>query len=285
MSSSAQPAESLEKHDGAAFWDANPCGGDWSSYAQFLAWYQRTEPYIYEVLDRYAWAGRVVVEVGCGQGTIANYIAPRGARVTAIDMSGGSVARTRAGAREMGHAERVRLALADAERLPFADGSFEIAVSCGVLHHSPDTATGVREIGRVLRPGGRAIVMLYRTGNPKWWATRLARAVSRVVDRSTGRQAALAARLRDARTSDSAAGTALLELFGVPILRAFSNDEARALFAGFDEVRVTNHQPGFRRLADIAPALRPLEPMLSAIDRATVRTWGFYQVIEASRPV
>ena len=51
--------------------------------------------------------------------------------------------------------------VADAERLPFADNSFDIAYSWGVLHHSPDTARAVSEVRRVLRPGGRALVMIY----------------------------------------------------------------------------------------------------------------------------
>src|SRR5207245_4997879 len=49
----------------------------------------------------------------------------------------------------------------DAENLDFNDNSFDLVYSHGVLHHTPDTARAVREIHRVLRPGGRAVVMLY----------------------------------------------------------------------------------------------------------------------------
>jgi SAM-dependent methyltransferase len=51
--------------------------------------------------------------------------------------------------------------VADAERLPFNNDSFDIVYSWGVLHHSPDTAKAVLEVRRVLRPGGRALVMIY----------------------------------------------------------------------------------------------------------------------------
>jgi ubiquinone/menaquinone biosynthesis C-methylase UbiE len=49
----------------------------------------------------------------------------------------------------------------DAENLPFAEGSFDLVYSHGVLHHTPDTPRTIREVHRVLSPGGRAVIMLY----------------------------------------------------------------------------------------------------------------------------
>jgi SAM-dependent methyltransferase len=271
------------KRAGAEFWDSNPCGGAWRSYREWLDWYRATEPYIYEILDRYDWRGVETLEVGCGQGTLVNHLAPRGAVVTGIDMSLGSIARARAGARELGHADRVRLLRADAERLPFASASFDAVLSGGVLHHTPDIRAGIAEIHRVLRPGGRVLVMLYRRGNPKWWATVAARGAFRAAGAVSSRPAAMMERLRRRQEEGDAAGTALLELFGVPILNAYSNRQARRLFAAFRDVRVSNHQPGFRRMADVFPALRRAEGLLGAVDRATRPVWGFYQVIEARK--
>jgi SAM-dependent methyltransferase len=278
------PASEVRKAAGANFWNANPCGGDRASYREFLDWYIRTEPYIFDIIARYDWAGSEALEVGCGQGTVLNFLAPRGARVTAIDMSSMSLQRALGGARELGHAGAVRCVEADAEQLPFPEQSFDAALSIGVLHHSPDTAKGIEEIFRVLQPGGRAIVMLYRTGNPKWWATRAARGVSRILDSVSGRAATIASRLRGRRSDSDDAGTALLELFGVPILKAFSNREAAAMFSRFVDVRITNHQPGFRRMVDILPWLRSVEQPLGLVDSATQARWGFYQVIEAVKP-
>ena len=51
--------------------------------------------------------------------------------------------------------------MADAEALPFEDGSFDRVYSWGVLHHTPETQQAVREAMRVLRPGGTFCVMLY----------------------------------------------------------------------------------------------------------------------------
>jgi hypothetical protein len=125
-----------------------------------------------------------------------------------------------------------------------------------------------------LKPGGLAIVMLYRTGNPKWWATRTIRMMS---------SSRIADDLRRGKGTDGDRGTALLELFGVPTMQAFSNRQARKFFEGFSSVDIRNYQPGFRRLADMSPLLRPLAGTFARIDRLTESAWGFYQVIEARR--
>src|SRR5205085_2094425 len=54
-----------------------------------------------------------------------------------------------------------RVEQADATRLPFRPASFDVVYSHGVLHHIPDIGAAVAEVYRVLRPGGRAVVMLY----------------------------------------------------------------------------------------------------------------------------
>jgi SAM-dependent methyltransferase len=55
------------------------------------------------------------------------------------------------------------LAVADAELLPFDDDSFDLVYSWGVLHHSPDTRRAIDEAFRVLRPGGKAKIMIYHS--------------------------------------------------------------------------------------------------------------------------
>jgi len=271
------------KSEGAEFWNANPCGGRWQNYHEFMTWIQRTEPYIFSILEKYEWQGRNILEVGCGQGTTLNYLPRFGATVFGVDMSMQSLLGARSGAAELGHQTQIRLAQADAEKLPFADSSYDIIISIGVLHHTMDTAGGVCEIHRILKPGGRAIVMLYRSGNPKWWMTCLLRGYSWLADRITGKKFLLATRLRQRQEMGSSKGTALLELFGVPILKAFSNRQSRRMFAGFSEVKITNYSPGFYRLVDILPPLHVFSSILKWLDRATRSMWGFYQVIEAEK--
>jgi ubiquinone/menaquinone biosynthesis C-methylase UbiE len=270
-----------EKRAGRSFWDANPCGGQWESYAAFADWIERTEPYAFDILAKHQWENVRVLEVGCGQGTVLNHLAARRADAVGVDMSMVSIERARAGARELRH--RVEVAQSDAEALPFPDASFNAVVSFGVLHHTPDTAKAIREVRRVLKPGGLAIVMLYRTGNPKWWVTRSIRGASAAIDRLSGETARIAGRLRTGHGTDGDRGTALLELFGVPTMQAFSNRQSRRFFEGFTSVDIRNYQPGFRRLADMSPLLRPLAGVFTQLDRVTESIWGFYQVIEARR--
>jgi SAM-dependent methyltransferase len=271
------------KQEGAEFWNRNPCGGSWRNYREFIAWIQRTEPYIYQILGRYQWKDKRVLEVGCGQGSTLNFLPGLGARVYGTDMSASSLARARDGSEELGYADRVELSIGDAEDLPFNDEFFDAVICLGVLHHTSDTGKGVREIFRVLKPGGFAIVMLYRSGNPKWWATKLLRGLSFLFDKIQGEIFVIAERFRQHQKDGNQQGSALLELFGVPIIKAFSNEEGRKMFIDFRTVTITNYQPGFERNCDIIRALEPFRGIFRRIDGTMKNRWGFYQVIEACK--
>jgi arsenite methyltransferase len=101
--------------------------------------------------------GERVLDVGCGAGTdtlvAAQMVAPDG-HVTGIDMTPEMLARARAAATEMG-ATNTELVEGDVERLLFADESFDVAISNGVIDLIPDKDAVFSEIYRVLRPGGR----------------------------------------------------------------------------------------------------------------------------------
>ena len=247
----------------------------------FLTWIQRTEPYAFEVTGQNDWIGKRVLDVGCGQGALINYLPSFGASMFGVDISISSLRRAAAGASELGFSHLVNIAAADAERLPFRDAFFDAVLCFGVLHHTPDTHGGVRELWRVLKPSGIAIVMLYRSGNPKWWMTRFIRSFSCLIDRTVGKDQVIANWLRGRLGVGEVRGTALLELFGVPILKAFSNRQACKFFKMFSKVEITNHQPGFRRLVDVFQGLRPIENILKRFDQRVKQVWGFYQVIQA----
>jgi ubiquinone/menaquinone biosynthesis C-methylase UbiE len=107
--------------------------------------------------DRYR--GKQVLEVGCGMGCMAMNWAQHQASVTAVDLNPVAVHQTKRRFELFGVKGQIREA--DGEQLPFDDATFDFAYSWGVLHHSPETWRSIRELYRVLKPGGRVGVMLY----------------------------------------------------------------------------------------------------------------------------
>jgi predicted ATP-grasp superfamily ATP-dependent carboligase/SAM-dependent methyltransferase len=97
-----------------------------------------------------------VLDVGCGAGHAAVGIAARGLRVHAIDVTPEMVERTRALAERVG--VELHAAPGDAEKLPFADETFDAVLSLGVLPWLASAEHGIGEMARVLKPGGFVIV-------------------------------------------------------------------------------------------------------------------------------
>ena len=109
--------------------------------------------------------GARVLEVGCGPGHLSIQLARRhGLEVTGLDLDPAMITRARANADRPGDGCRPSFVVGDVASLAFADGSFDVVVSTLSMHHWADPGTGLAEIGRVLRPGGRALVWDFRPG-------------------------------------------------------------------------------------------------------------------------
>ena len=125
------------------------------------------EPLIFGRLRKALWAqapatGRIL-EVGAGTGVNMRHYPP-GARMTAIDISDRMVTKARARA-ERKHVA-VDLAIMDAQHLDFEDGAFDAVVATCVFCSIPDPVAGLREILRVLKPGGKLLLLEHvRSGN------------------------------------------------------------------------------------------------------------------------
>ncbi|WP_137992081.1 class I SAM-dependent methyltransferase [Streptomyces vilmorinianum] len=102
---------------------------------------------------------RPVLDIGVGTGIVAAELTARGHRVVGIDLSPGMLARARA---RLGN----RVAVGDAGRLPVRTASVTQAVSTWLLHAGPDRRAVFGEAARVLRPGGRYLVIPARGGRP-----------------------------------------------------------------------------------------------------------------------
>ena len=101
--------------------------------------------------------GLEALDAGCGTGFLSFELASRGHRVTGVDFAPAMIAEARRKAREREVA--VRFEEADAERLPFAPGSFDLVISRHVLWTLPHPEAAIDEWKRVLRPGGRLAVV------------------------------------------------------------------------------------------------------------------------------
>jgi len=108
-----------------------------------------------------------VLEVGCGPGRLSIRLARQhGLDVTGLDLDPAMIERARASADRTGHRDEPRpsFLVGDVGSLAFPDASFDVVVSTLSLHHWADPAAGLAEIGRVLRPGARALVWDLRPG-------------------------------------------------------------------------------------------------------------------------
>jgi len=98
----------------------------------------------------------VVGDLGCGTGQLSEVVAPYVARVIAVDSSADMLDAAR---QRLAGADNVDVRAGELERLPMADGEVDAAMLSLVLHYSPDPSRALAEVGRVVRPGGRALVV------------------------------------------------------------------------------------------------------------------------------
>jgi SAM-dependent methyltransferase len=177
------------------------------------------------------------LEIGAGTGYFTLNLLRAGmiAEATCSDISPGMLTALRANAERLGL--EVRTEQVDAERLPFADESFDLVLGHAVLHHIPDLERAFAEFARVLAPGGTVLF----AGEPSRYGDRLAR----VPKRAAGALAPLWRRALGARAAaphDEQVPDAALE--GFVDVHAFSPGElARAArSAGFADVRITGEE-------------------------------------------
>src|SRR5262249_31631502 len=239
-------------------WNNNPVGADTARAAQphTLDWFLEVErhrygvyaPWMPDVMEFGSHAGEHVLEIGGGIGTDLAQFARGGAVVTDVDLSAGHLELAQENFRLRGLTGT--FVHHDAEALPFGDGAFDLAYSNGVLHHTPNTAGAVSEILRVLRPGGRAIVMVYAEDSLEYWRNLVWHFGLKNGDVAMRSMADIMSQV--------------VELTGNgarPLVKVYTKPRLRALFDGFTDVSIVQRQ--------LAPELvpSPLRRFLPIIER------------------
>src|SRR5438132_9591777 len=146
--------ESQLKERVRAFWQAHPCGVKFSDAEMGTReFFERVEAHRYSkewhipgAANFSSATGLRVLEIGCGMGTDGAQFAKAGADYTGVDLTEAAIdlARKRFAVSGL----KGEFCVSDAEKLDFADGSFDVVYSHGVLHHTPDIAAAVDEIHR-----------------------------------------------------------------------------------------------------------------------------------------
>jgi ubiquinone/menaquinone biosynthesis C-methylase UbiE len=158
-----------------AFWNTEACGTHFVEtftdtrdfYEKFREHRYRTEWHLLQLVPFAEARGKRVLEIGIGNGADGAMFALNGALYTGADLTTAALEATRRHFEVLGLEGEFKQE--NAEKLSFADESFDWVYSHGVLHHTPNIATALSEVWRVLKPGGRAIVMLYHKNSFNYW--------------------------------------------------------------------------------------------------------------------
>ena len=221
-------------------------------------------PWMAETMEFAGHAGHQLLEVGGGIGTDLSQFAKHGALTTDLDLSSGHLALAKENFRLRGLPGT--FIHHDAERLPFADGTFDVVYSNGVIHHTPNTLGVVQEIKRVLKPGGKAIIMVYAENSLHYWRN-LVWAIG-IKENALQVQSMGEIMSRSVERSDNAAAR--------PLVKVYTPERLRKLFAGFEDIEIVQRQ----MVAEEKPRL------LTRVPLPTLGRWmGWNLIIKARKPI
>jgi SAM-dependent methyltransferase len=184
-------------------------------------------PYLEGYLPRPERGRDRLLEIGLGYGTVSQLLAERGIDYHGLDIAPGPVEVVRHRLTELGENDsEARVQVGSVLEIPYPDESFDHLVTIGCLHHTGDIPQGVAEVERVLRPGGRAVVMLYNRRSYRRMRQGLA---------------GLRERLRGGTPDDERQRATYdhnAEGEAAPVIDYTSVREAKRLFSGFSMVSV-----------------------------------------------
>lgn len=255
-------------------WSANPCGANVAADITFgtreyfdaieRERYVEYAPWIKQTIGFDSYPGKRLLEVGFGTGTDLLQFARGGAIVTGLDLTPRSIEIARR--RFEVHGLNGEFTIGDAENLSFPDASFDVVYSFGVLHHTPDTHRAIRELYRVLKPGGVAIVMLYHRASLYYFGSIVFK------------HGLLRGELFKHSPADiMSRHVEYSETEGRPLVKAYTRGEARKLFSDFHEVAIQANQLTRSELRTIGRVLP------EAVFKWLARNFGWNLLITATK--
>lgn len=262
-----------------AFWERHPVAaagiaaepGTAAFYAAFdrLREADDCEPYKFSnrIHGYETSAGKRVLDVGCGNGYVLSRYARHGAETHGIDLTETALALSRQRFALEGLAGTFRRT--DGDRIPYPDAQFDIACSMGVLHHIADPRPMLAELRRVLKPGGRLILMLYHRNS---WKYRVLLPLRWLVEpRLRGKSFQQALNMNDGDDC--------------PLALVYSRAEVRALLSDFADTQFTVNLLSWKQLLLVPPLARWLAPVLPPCsESAFARHMGWNLYAHATKP-
>lgn len=187
--------------------------------------YSKYYPYIPKIAEFNKHKGENILEIGIGMGMDLKQYLKGGTICHGIDLTEGSVEQTRKHLNMYGL--KANLQVMDAEDMKFDDNTFDLVYCFGVLHHTPDTQKAIDEIYRVLKPGGKVIVMLY---SKSWQHYVIRIGIAGIIGRELFRMS-----MQDLINKYS-------EAYGFsPLTKLYKKREALRLFNKFDNVKIRHY--------------------------------------------
>ncbi len=292
-----------------AFWNTEACGthfvpdfrDDKDFYERFREHRYRTEWHIPELVPFASFRDQDVLEIGTGNGADGAMFALNGAHYTGVDLTEAALEATKRHFEVLGLPGRFQKE--NAEQLSFPAETFDAVYSHGVLHHTPRTQRAIDEVHRVLKPGGRAIIMLYHKGSFNYYVRIMTYMRARVLLKILSRAGHWKAdRQKASDALEGLRGNERPEVWEIhyrnflregwsylrarnfvhhctdgpecPVAYAFTRAEARTLFAKFREVSFrVSHFP-LRKYSSRFPF---------ALEKALARRFGWYLFIFATK--
>jgi 2-polyprenyl-3-methyl-5-hydroxy-6-metoxy-1,4-benzoquinol methylase len=275
----SKPHSQASNSDIRSFWEHHPVAAegidatlgtrDFFSRFDNIREADDCEPYAYsDMIHGYSSSSnKCVLDIGCGNGYVLSRYAMQGANVFGVDITETAVnlSKRRFELYDLdGHFKTT-----DGDTLAFPNNQFDIVCTMGVLHHIENPRPMISEIRRVLKPGGKLIMMLYYRYS---WKTIVIMRLKRLFHpQYQGKSQQEALNMNDGEDC--------------PLALVYSKSEALELMSEFENHRFRLNQLSWKQLFLIPPLARFLDPVLpSCSDSIFARLMGWNMYIEAIRP-